>query len=183
MQVAGEIARRVGGRVNGGTGFFIIANFHDVKEIVRRRVPPDVENVHQAWMRPGDRREFLETAKLPVVRISMIKDCAPDYFDGVETSQNIARQPHVAVSAPAHELQQFVIGNRGGTLRGGSDSGRQGAALRRRHIVPQVRQRRLQPVFFLFQMPPLPAQRPGERAGNLHQRRHGPVEPKVAVEK
>src|ERR1043165_3966172 len=99
----------------------------------------------------------------------MVKSHAPHDFDRVKIFQNIARQPDIAVSTTANEAQQLVIRDDRGAfrLRGGG-GGYKGFV--RRQIVPSVGQGRFEPLFLLFQLPPMPAEGPREGAWNFDER-------------
>ena len=62
-------------------------------------------------MRPRDRLELLDTAKLALEGSGVFERFAINNFNRPERAQFVARQPDFAIAALADVTEQFVIGN------------------------------------------------------------------------
>ena len=89
----------------------IVRQLHDVIKISGAVIPPDVQDVHLAFVQTRNRLKLLNTFKLAVVRPVVLEPVSVNHFDGAEFAQHITRQPHFAVAAAADAAQQFVVWN------------------------------------------------------------------------
>jgi len=86
---------------------------------------------------------------------------AEDNF-GMETSESITRQPHLAISAATHRAEHLMVGDGGDSRcdpRGCLGGGGKGSGLERgwrlpRPFRPELGQRRFQPFFLFCHLPP-----------------------------
>ena len=77
----------------------LVRQFHDVVEIALAAA--NLQNVHHAFVRTGDRFEFLDALELALEGMVMPKGVAPDKFDRAQRADNAASQPHFAIAALA----------------------------------------------------------------------------------
>jgi hypothetical protein len=89
----------------------IIRQFHHVIEISRLVVAPDLEDVHEALMRAGDRLELLDAAELALEMFRPLEGGAAHHLHRAPGADNTSRQPHFAVAALANAAEEFVIGD------------------------------------------------------------------------
>ena len=90
----------------------IVGQLHDVIEIVL--TPPDLENMHQSWMRAGDRFEILDAGELALEWAAVVEGTSVDYFHGAVNAEDVAREPDLAIAALADATDKRVIGDEDG---------------------------------------------------------------------
>jgi hypothetical protein len=70
-----------------------------------------VEQVHQAFVRTGNRFVLLDAGELALER-PLVLEAAPMHdLHRATNPKRIARQPHFAITAAADAPQQFVVGD------------------------------------------------------------------------
>ena len=122
-QGAGHIVRRVArGGLRGarqpagedlGAVVGVIGQLHYVIEAALRVIPADVQHLHQAVAGAGQRLVGLDAAELALERADAVEAAPVNDLHRPQDPHDIARQPDLAVAAPADHAQQLVIGNRG----------------------------------------------------------------------
>lgn len=88
----------------------VIRQFHHVVKIILRAA--NLQDVHQSFMRPGKRLEFLDAFELALERTAVFESGAIDDLDGAQRTEFVPSQPYFAVAAATDDPQQFVIGHR-----------------------------------------------------------------------
>src|SRR5437899_993454 len=86
-----------------------IRQFHHVIKIALAAT--NLEDVHHAFVRPGDRLELLDALEFAFERLVVPKGFAPDNFNGAPGADGATRQPNFAVAAGANRAQEFVVGH------------------------------------------------------------------------
>jgi hypothetical protein len=71
------------------------------------------ENVHQAFVRAGDRLELLEALDFTDKCLRQEMRLLPDDFDGPQRANDVAAQPDLAIGTGGNWAQQFVIDHTG----------------------------------------------------------------------
>ena len=114
------------------TGLFRVGIVRQLGDVVKVFLaPPDVQDLHQVRLGPGDGLILQEPFVLAGERAVAGEILAVDDFDGAERAHDIAGEPDGPVSAPADATEQPMIGN-GGKRRCGLPGGclRAGSTLR-----------------------------------------------------
>ncbi len=108
-QFAPQRPRRVAPFVNLLAASLIIGQFHDVIEPVRTAT--HVEDVELAGMTARDGLEALDARQFPLEGAVILEIPPVDELHRAPRAHDIARQPNLAVTAPANRPDQRVIGN------------------------------------------------------------------------
>lgn len=95
----------------------IICEFHHVIEIAFGIVAADLQDVHQAWVRAGNRLELLNASKLAVKGMLVSKVVPIHQLRGPEGAHDVTRQPDLTVGPAANGAEQFVVGDAGRRVR------------------------------------------------------------------
>src|SRR5262245_927725 len=96
-------------RVDMLSRLYIVCRLHDVIEVALSHVVSDMQNGDQALVRARHGLELLDAAELAFEGAVFVKRSPTDNLDGSVGADDVASQPHFAVSARAHATQQFVI--------------------------------------------------------------------------
>src|SRR5207247_7956036 len=92
-------------------GDLVIAQFHHTINAARLLVSSHVQNVDETGMRAGDGGESFDAIELAFEWALIHETFSINNFDGVESSNNVTREPDFAVGAFANRAKQFVVGN------------------------------------------------------------------------
>ena len=98
----------------GNRNCAVIGEFHHVVEIPVAAA--DLQHVHQALVRAGDRLELLDAIELALEGMVAPEGFSMNNLHGAQRADGVARQPDLAVAAVADLLQQLVVGH-GGRFR------------------------------------------------------------------
>ena len=101
----------------GSIGARVIGQLHYVVEIALLIVAPNLQHIHQAFVRAGDRLELLHAAKFPFIRTIVLKGLSINHLDRAISAHCAPRQPHLAVAARTNAPDQFVFGHSRDKLR------------------------------------------------------------------
>src|ERR1051326_352859 len=89
----------------------IIRQLHYIIKIPFFVIPPDVQDIDLARVRPRDWLKSFDSGKLTLVRPVIRKAAAIDHFHRPISAHHIPGEPHLTVRPLAHAPEQFVIGN------------------------------------------------------------------------
>jgi hypothetical protein len=88
-----------------------VPQFHHVVETTGGVVAPDLEDIHESFVRTGDRLELLNAFELALERVVVIEAGAMHHFDGAKRAEGAAGQPDFAVAPGADAVEEFMIGD------------------------------------------------------------------------
>src|SRR5262245_56335685 len=96
-----------------------IGQLHHVVEILRSAA--HLENVHQSFVRTGDRLELLDAFELALEGACIFERGAMNNLYRPECPQFVSGQPNFAVTSATNRSEQFVVGNshKGSCSQGG----------------------------------------------------------------
>ena len=109
-----------GGRLTlVGLRLRLVRQLHYVVEVTGLLMASDVQDRELAGVQSGNRLELLDALKLALERPIVLERASMDDFHGTKLSEYVPRQPHLAVTAPSHAPEQFVLGDGRGRLSAG----------------------------------------------------------------
>src|SRR5436190_19487781 len=101
----------------------IVRQLHYVIETPHLIVAPDLKNIHQTYMRPGDRLEFLNALEFTFVGPLIVELPAEDYLYSPQGPHYVSGQPHLTIGTLTNQAHEVVVRNVEFRF-GGSDVGR-----------------------------------------------------------
>jgi hypothetical protein len=89
----------------------IVRQFHHVVEASRAVILPDVQDGELAGVRAGDRLEALNAFEFTLERACVAETTPINHLYHAEFTEDVPREPHFAITAPADATEHFVVGN------------------------------------------------------------------------